>query len=446
MLYRILLYLRKLKVLNILLVLFVAVSFVGVALSLAQLKQNYDANKKYDEIDSFFTISPYDVYDMTGGDSENVVEVEKEIYDLIIKYKSDERVDSMKYRFSTNLTTEEFAEAMSAENSFSYFDFTSSIDDLRFDYEIPDDFDSTKFYITEEMQTEFGWQVGDQVNLSARVSESFSSTGVFTSEREQVGTAVVHGILKKNTNELGSTSVGGPDGVEYLYAVAYLPIEVVETITSDKMKVSNTTISMGVDEKYATDIKDELSSSNAIIYYSKDVLEKDLEFFRDISKFFIYLLVISIVMLISTFVALNNNVLDRRRQELQLYNIFGQSFNSVKIQFLIEKVILVAIALIFAVPGALWAFRKTTNIINTIIEYSFNTELKITRLIFESPYLDFQSEKGFFSLYTEYVSIQVNKPLIIITTLLIVLIIILLISFLQISVQKLRIVEQRRDV
>lgn len=457
MIYRILLYLRKLKILNILLVLFISVSIVGISISAFNLYKNSKAIDEFNKIDNFTIVSNNDY----SSDSVYFNSDSNEIFETFKKVYNDSRVTDIKYSFFSSINAKEFGFEYFKEEEEIYTFITHDISEFKQYMNLEDSYelDENKVYISSEIFEYYNLKSGDVLTLS-----TIDYSSVFSVDEEpdyiDLVTVTIDDVIEsefedEDTSKEQSYVVEGKGGddswTEPIYAPYYIPISVILELDSSTYDLYDMEFTFTASDKDLQDITSEIESDNYYVYNSKNVLQEELEFFNDMTLFFLYLLVVSVVLLVVTFVALNNNVNERRRQEIQLYNIFGQSFKSVRVQLVIEKLVLLVISLVFAIPAALFAFRKTTNIINTIVEYSFNFDSKISQLLSMYTYMfgkysELNADVNNVDFYYIYTSLDISKGTVIAISIIFTTLTLCLITFVQATLNKKRFVEQRRDL
>ncbi len=445
MLYRILLYVRKLKILNILLVIFISISITTISFSLSQIYKNYQAKQEYEQIENFVHVTTTPVKtgreweEDRGGYNLEANESNKKIFDMIGQMQDDSRVTAMTYDMYADVAIKEFTEDFDAQfEDYFYTSVETNQIYLDYEYNIPEDFDSTKVYVSQSVVDRYGYSIGDTITIASIVYVDSYDEFIPEISFNDLKTVQIHGILESKPFEGGEKGYSS-DRPEY--GMVYVPYEELRDI--DDLYIYYATISFTGAESDLDAMVKEIASDDYYVYYTKDLLDEDLSFFNDINKFFVFIIGISSIVLVFTFIALNNNIIERRRQELQLYNIFGLPYKNVSIQLILEKLLLVATSLIFAIPASLLVFRKSTAIINTIVEYSFQMDSKLGSILYYSPS---STSEEFFDFYYKYTQVEVSKWLIICITIVAVTLTIVLITYIQSIFQKNRIVEQRRDL
>ncbi len=444
MFYRILLYIRKLKLLNTLFIIFITLAITIISLSISQIYRSYKSTKEFDSIEHSIKVTNTKI--LTTEEEEDYrydinEDVAKTVFDLAYDLSNDSRVDNLSTNFGVNMSIKEL-DSLSLDIYETNFVFpTVNVSELVYEYEITEDFDDTKVYIDREASEWSGINIGDTITIGSYEDGEFSFDESYSLTFVEYKTVEVYGILEKiQLDEELESGTGDEDYFINNYGAVYIPYA--ELYDIEELTVYFSEIDISASESNLDDIYEELESGEYYTYYTKKVQEEDLKFFNTIQEFFIYLIIISFIVLILAFTALNKNVFERRRQEIQLYNIFGLSFKSLNIQLLFEKLVLIAIALIFAIPSSLFVFRKSLTIINSLVKYSFEMETKLQYLL----YVPIDGEEhSFFDYYYIYSKVDVNKWLFVIIAIIIVTVVVLLITCIQLNLQKNRFVEQRRD-
>lgn len=441
---RVLLNITKHKVLNILLVFLLILSFAGITLSsVFAYKTNGFLNKIYDEEDVVLLSS--EALDSDGYSFGYSMDAAKfDVYvDIYEKIRSEYKDLDVKLDFNLDNLSAKQLPSSEEEVDGGYFYksvyFVHSLSEFGEMYNVDNDFDKNKIYITPDVAEEYGVKVGDVIDFETSEGFAFMDFGDSGDvEGTSVGQLEIGGILEPT--EQWKREMGGS---EYADLMAYIPVDALLTLDTSTMTTYYSKIIISGDDSQMKKVYDDVKNqaNDMHVYYSKNIEDKDLEFFVKIKNFFIITLITAIVIFALSMVSLNNNIMERRNSEFRLYNVFGVGTGELLVQLILEKLSLIIFSLIIAVPLFLKLVLVGTNIVDNIVEYSLRSEMLLVNLLYSTERYELVN-----TLSNGTTGIKVNNFLIIMFGLVIMLIITVIIVLIQLILNRNSIVNQRRGV
>lgn len=429
---RVFLNITKHKILNILLIFLLIISFVGITFSSVYVyKTTSFLNEVYDSEDYIILSSE----DYQNTDSYNIgLDVKLsgyvEIYEkyLLDNNKYDTKVDMMAYTMEfTNFS--DFYQRYADETKILNYIYNEEQAMQYFDLE--EGYDTSKVYISEDLAKEYGYSVGDKLELGTITGVDLAGDTIYSILGEfEIGEIYESKDIDKES---------GDDSYEE--SIIYIPFDCMLDVDVSQVAASGITMSItGSDEDIAKLYEDVKDYSNDVnVYYSSTYEDKDLEFFKDIRNFFVIILIATIGVFTLSMLSLNNNIMERRNDEFRLYNVFGVTSKDISIQLVVEKVILFIIALVFAIPMFINLLRVGNNIVDNLVQYSLNNDMILGKLIEATGNLDL-----FDKINNGISAVEVNRFLIVIFGITVMLIIIIIITLVQFILRRNNIVNQRR--
>ncbi len=441
---RVLLNITKHKVLNILLVFLLILSFAGITLSsVFAYKTSEFLNTIYDE-DDMVLISTDSLEDNGYLYGFDLPDVGFDVYaDMYEKFKADYQDLDVEFDFYIqNITAKQFPEyEVEYEDGYYYQSvyYVNNIEDLEDLYTVESGYDKNKIYISQDVADDYDVKVGDVIDFETTDVFAFIDFGESsTSENTSVGQLEIGGILEPTERTKREMQ-----GSEYSDYIAFFPQEALVSLDTTTMVPSYASITISGDDDKVEKVYDDVKNqSNEIhVYYSKNIEDKDLEFFVKIKNFFIITLITSIVIFALSMVSLNNNIMERRNSEFRLYNVFGVGTGEMLVQLILEKLSLIIFSLIIAVPLFLKLVLIGSNIVDNIVEYSLRSEMLLVNLLYSSGKYELVD-----TLSNGTSAIKVNNFLIIMFGIIIMVIITVIILLIQLILNRNNIINQRRGV
>ncbi len=465
MIKRIIYSITKHKILNTLLVVFMILSFVGITFSSYYMMKTTKFLGEFDDSRNSIIYTDYPVFDEESYDWDEAFEPDSNIFfDLYKKANENEKLDAT---LNLNVFNLQFKETVSDkmyngysdEYSYTYLDITTSRKYLDLEYDLPKDLDTTKIHISEVMAIDRGLQVGDKLtlgyidydNMYQNMTYEEPSTEDYLVEMIEVEIGSIFKV--RDLSELGigdDEEYEGEEGFEGEYEgemvdtvshTVYIPIEII--IDTDNQNIETyggELIVSGEKEAVKDFFYDSNNNSNSIsMYLTDDIINSELEFFQTMNNFFIIILILSIAIFIVSFSSLNNNILEKRKEELQLYSVFGIKMKNIRTQLIVERVTLYAMSLIIAIPLILYTLRIATNIINTLVEYTLYESYNLYNL------LTMLGKFEEITLIDSGISaVSVSLLLVILISIVVMLVIIIVVTIISFAINKKNILNQRR--
>ncbi len=371
---RVFLNITKHKLLNALLVLLFIISFLFISFSTVFV---YKTSKFIDEVSAG---DEFIVYMSDDYLSEEIDRVNVFDYDIETYYNLSEEIDNydVKARWGisvANLTVEGLDMDYTEEPEY----YAAVLTDPGYisDYDGGANENEDKVIVTTTLANDLGISEGDTIVVEAMdfSSEDFTSTEIPTVE---IGEVVVD-IIEDGDSESG-----------YMDEYIYIPAEQILEFKSPILEIGSAEISVTGSEEEIDKLYESTKgySNELAMYNSKIQREKDLEFFFKIKNFFIVTLILSVVVFVVSFLSLNNNIMDRRKEELRLYNVFGVSSKSILLQLIIEKLVLLVISLIISI-ALLWKVLNVGSVVvDNLVTYTLMTDMVYASLIYLVGYQD----------------------------------------------------------
>ncbi len=443
MIYRIFISLIKLKVLNLLLLIFMVVSFLGVAISSSQVYKGIELDKEIEEFPDFIYITGENLEVEESFTFVDNTELYREIVASVFEYSDDARINDLTYSVESSITIEGVSNYSFDEEQTEYFSVSHSKTNLEYTLEFPDEYDETKIYIDSFTSESKDLAVGDSIDL---ITETFEFSGFddLDVSTTVLKTVEIGGILDYTEEEKEFRQQESNEEVSYDFGYIYVPLGAIADVDVNEYELNYATLTVVPNSESFDEVVAELKNNfnEDYIHSSKLALKEDLDFYSSINQFFIYMFIISIILFIVTFISLNNNINERRMQEFQLYNIFGSDFSKIQLQILIEKMILFMMSLVFAIPAYLFVLRKINNILEIMVYYTLDKESLYETLVMQSGVFELDGDS---SIYNIYSAIEVDRLMVIILTMLLLIVILVAITGIQLRIRKSSIKEQRRD-
>ncbi len=444
----------KHRLLNLLFIVFMIMSFVGIGVSnYYVMKTNKYMNEVY-EYENYITYEDYDIL----GDSYEIVDFDDDakVYEDMFDISNlalERGLDSRKSVYAGGL---DFVEIQASDmykidfESMDELSYNITIDEMFFldFYTLPEDYDRTKIYVDEIFAFDNDLEVGDVLTLASLDEDAYYDQMYMSSDSDVEYSDYLTEIQEV---EIGAILAPDEDKVNLIFdeygeytdfRMVYIPIELASSQGIDKLNIYGISVVVTGNEKDIEQFYYDTSEySNSIyVYYGKNVLDKEMEFFKTMNKFFIAILVLSIVLFTVSFASLNNNIFEKRKDELQLYSVFGIEIKYIGVQMVIERLVIFVISLGIAIPALLYFLRVSKNVVNTLVEYTLTETYNLLvwlSLVGASIETQITVEGGL-------AKIELNMLIVIGLPILIMLAIAILVSVIQFNINKKIIVNQRR--
>lgn len=427
MITRILLNITKHKVLNILLIFLLILSFVGITFSSVFV---YKTSKFLNEIESAEDFIVISSREFSKTDTEAIEKLETKVYfDLYKSVESNDKVKTKLELFPFNLEIKEFQLTPEESESVEFTDYVSVTyyeTEAENILELEDNYDTSKVYISEKVADKYGYGVGDKLNLIG-----FSNIGSITD-----ASSIDYFPVKEV--EIG--------GINQIYEnapemIVYVPSNILINTEPENIHLGLAKIVITGTEEEISKVYEEVKeySNSTYIYYSKDLESKELEFFVKIRNFFFIICISTLIVFAFSMLSLNNNIMERRTEEFRLYNVFGLEPKVIGLQLILEKVALLIMSLVISIPLFLFLLRVGNSVVDKLVEYTVSNEMILAKIMNETG-----SEEVLDTIYNGISSIEVSKILIIIFGIIAMFIIITIITIVQFAFRRSSIVNQRR--